>query len=123
MRPNWLLWIGPLPSVVDGPAALLAGAAQLWEQAPGNLSYRFQKGGADAVRGAIAEAAHVVDLELVNNRLVIAALEPRGAIGRHDSLMASICCSPALACMRCSPSLPVQCSAFRPDRCASPVQT
>jgi aerobic carbon-monoxide dehydrogenase large subunit len=74
----------PLPSVVDGPAALRSGAPQLWQQAPGNLSYRFQKGDRDAVRDAIAGAAHVVELELINNRIVISALEPRGAIGRHD---------------------------------------
>ena len=74
----------PLPSVVDGPAALRPGAPQLWQQAPGNLSYRFQKGDGDAVRSAIADAAHVVELSLVNNRIVISALEPRGAIGRHD---------------------------------------
>ena len=74
-----------LPSVVDAPAALEAGAAQLWDQAPGNLSYRFQKGDQSAVHAAIAGANHVVELELVNNRLVISALEPRGAIARHDS--------------------------------------
>ena len=74
-----------LPSVVDAPAALEAGAAQLWDQAPGNLSYRFQKGDQSAVLAAIAGANHVVELELVNNRLVISALEPRGAIARHDS--------------------------------------
>jgi carbon-monoxide dehydrogenase large subunit len=74
----------PLPSVVDGPAALLADAPQLWEQAPNNLSYRFQKGDADAVRTAIAGATHVVELELINNRIVISALEPRGALARHD---------------------------------------
>jgi carbon-monoxide dehydrogenase large subunit len=73
-----------LPAVVDGPAAMRPGAAQLWEQAPGNLSYRFQKGDQAAVHAAIAAAAHVVDLELINNRIVISALEPRGAIGRHD---------------------------------------
>ena len=74
----------PLPSVVDAPAALRSDAPRLWEQAPNNLSYRFQKGDQDAVRTAIAGAAHVVELELVNNRIVISALEPRGAIGRHD---------------------------------------
>jgi carbon-monoxide dehydrogenase large subunit len=74
----------PLSSIVDGGAALLVGAPQLWEQAPNNLSYRFQKGDRDAVRAAIAGAAHVVELELVNNRIVISALEPRGAIGRYD---------------------------------------
>jgi carbon-monoxide dehydrogenase large subunit len=74
-----------LPSVVDAVAALESGAAQLWDQAPGNLSYRFQKGDEPAVRAAIAAAAHVVELELINNRIVISALEPRGAIARHDA--------------------------------------
>jgi aerobic carbon-monoxide dehydrogenase large subunit len=74
-----------LPSVVDAPAALEPGAAQLWTEAPGNLSYRFQKGDEPAVRAAIAGAAHVVELELVNNRIVISSLETRGAIGRHDA--------------------------------------
>ncbi|HXA23337.1 MAG TPA: xanthine dehydrogenase family protein molybdopterin-binding subunit [Acetobacteraceae bacterium] len=74
-----------LPSVVDAVAALEPRAAQLWDQAPGNLSYRFQKGDEPAVRAAIAAAAHVVELELINNRIVISALEPRGAIARHDA--------------------------------------
>src|SRR5689334_18364427 len=74
----------PLPSVVDGPAALRPDAQQIWKTAPNNLSYRFQKGDQDAVRAAIASAAHVVELELVNNRIVISALETRGAIARHD---------------------------------------
>ena len=73
-----------LPSVVDGPAALLPGAVQLWDQAPCNLSYRFQKGDQAAVQSALASAAHVVELELVNNRLVICSLENRGAIARYD---------------------------------------
>ncbi len=73
-----------LPSVVDGPAALLPGAAQIWDQAPGNLSYRFQKGEQAAVSAAVASAAHVVDVKVVNNRLVIASLENRGAIARYD---------------------------------------
>jgi len=74
-----------LPSVVDAVAALEPGAAQLWDQAPGNLSYRFQKGDEPTVRAAIAAAAHVAELELINNRIVISALEPRGAIGSHDT--------------------------------------
>ena len=73
-----------LPSVVDAPAALQEGAAQLWDQAPGNRSYRFQKGDRAAVQSAIASASHVVELELINNRIVISALESRGALARHD---------------------------------------
>src|SRR5215469_14143858 len=47
----------PLPSVVDAPAALLLEAVQLWDQAPSNLSYRFQKGDQAAVQAAMASAA------------------------------------------------------------------
>jgi carbon-monoxide dehydrogenase large subunit len=75
----------PLPSVVDAAAALLPGAPTLWEQAPNNLCYRFQKGDQDAVRAALANAADVAELELVNNRIVVSAVEPRGAIARHDA--------------------------------------
>ena len=74
-----------LPSVVDAPAALVRGAPQLWDQAPDNLSYRFQKGNAAAVRTAMQDATHVVELDLVNNRIVISSLETRGAIGQHDA--------------------------------------
>ena len=75
----------PLPCVVDAPVAMRSGAAQLWAEAPGNVSYRFQKGDAEAVRDAIASAAHVIELELINNRLVISAIEYRAAIARHDA--------------------------------------
>jgi carbon-monoxide dehydrogenase large subunit len=73
-----------LPAVVDAPAALRDGAPQIWDQAPGNLTYRFQKGDAAAVQTAIAGAAHIVELELINNRIVISAMEPRGAIASYD---------------------------------------
>src|ERR1700733_6403122 len=54
-----------LPSVVDAAAALAPGAPQVWEQSAGNVSYRFRKGDVDAVRAAMQDAAHVVELELV----------------------------------------------------------
>ena len=34
----------PLPAVVDARVALAAQAPLLWEEAPGNLSYRFERG-------------------------------------------------------------------------------
>jgi len=73
-----------LPSVVDAAAAMQGGAPQLWPEAPGNLSYRFCKGDAAATGAAMQAAEHVVELELVNNRIVIAATETRGAIGQYD---------------------------------------
>src|SRR5947209_1047118 len=75
----------PLPAVVDATAALAAEAPLLWEGAPGNLSYRFERGDKAAVDAALAGAAHTVEIELVNNRLVVAPIEPRAAIGHYDA--------------------------------------
>ncbi|MFZ2007405.1 MAG: xanthine dehydrogenase family protein molybdopterin-binding subunit [Stellaceae bacterium] len=74
-----------LPAVVEAPAALEPGAPLIWDEAPGNLSYRFERGDKASVEAAMAQAAHVIELELVNNRLVVAPIEPRAAIGRYDS--------------------------------------
>jgi carbon-monoxide dehydrogenase large subunit len=68
-----------LPSVIDAAAALADGAPAIWDF--GNESYRFRKGDAQAVQDAFATAAHVVEIDIINNRLVIAPLENRAAIG------------------------------------------
>ncbi|MEM7426873.1 MAG: xanthine dehydrogenase family protein molybdopterin-binding subunit [Pseudomonadota bacterium] len=47
----------------------------------GNLCYTFFKGDLAKTDAAIEAAAHVVELDLVNNRLAPSAIEPRGAIG------------------------------------------
>jgi carbon-monoxide dehydrogenase large subunit len=73
-----------LPAVVGGVSALLPGAPLLWDEAPGNLAFRFERGDRAAVAAAMAKAAHVVEIELVNNRLVVAPVEPRAAIGSYD---------------------------------------
>ena len=75
----------PLPAVVDAREALAAQAPLLWDEAPGNLSYRFERGEKGAVDAAFAAAAHIVEIELVNNRLVVAPIEPRAAIGTYDA--------------------------------------
>ncbi len=74
----------PLPAAVDGRAALAPGAPRVWEQAPGNQAFRFERGDRAAVEAAFARAAHAVSLDLVNQRLHAAPIEPRAAIGRHD---------------------------------------
>ena len=83
----------PLPSVVDAAAALAPGAPLLWDEAPGNLSYRFERGDREAVEKAFAAAAHSVEIALVNNRLVVVPIEPRAAIGSYDAARTrSTCC-------------------------------
>jgi carbon-monoxide dehydrogenase large subunit len=75
----------PLPAVVDGIAALAGGAPALWDQAPGNLAFHFRKGDHEAVAQAMKSAAHVVAVEVMNNRVVVVPIEPRAGIARYDA--------------------------------------
>ncbi len=73
------------PAVVDTVAATQPGAPQLWPDiAPGNICYDWHLGDLAANDAAIARAARVVKLDLINNRLVPNAMEPRAAIGEFD---------------------------------------
>ena len=73
-----------LPAVADTAAALNPEAPQIWDEAPGNLSVDWELGDAAAVEAAMAKAAHVTRLSLINNRLVVNSMEPRNALGAHD---------------------------------------
>jgi carbon-monoxide dehydrogenase large subunit len=75
----------PLNAVVDASAALVPESPVIWQEAPGNLSYRFQRGDRAATEAAFAGAAHIVEIKLINNRLVPTPIEPRAAIGSHDA--------------------------------------
>ncbi len=70
----------PLPAVVDAKAAMRQDAPQLHQAAPGNICFRFARGDAAAVRKAFDAAAHTVRLDLINNRLIGAAIEPRAVL-------------------------------------------
>ena len=72
-------------SVTSATAALVAGAPQVHTDVAGNLCYDWEIGDAAATDAAFAKADHVTKLELVNNRLIANAIEPRAAIGDYDS--------------------------------------
>jgi carbon-monoxide dehydrogenase large subunit len=74
----------PLPAVVSAAAALDPGAPQVWDEAPGNLCLDWELGDAAATDRAFGRAAHVVEIALVNNRLVAAPMEPRAARAGYD---------------------------------------
>ncbi len=74
----------PLASAIDLKGSVEDGAPQVWEEAPGNLCFDWEKGDAAAVEAAFAEAHHVTRLELVNNRIYAAPMETRGTIGDYD---------------------------------------
>jgi aerobic carbon-monoxide dehydrogenase large subunit len=74
-----------LPAVADPRTAQIKEAPQIHEVAPGNTIYQWHLGDAKAVDAAFKTAKHVTKLDIVNNRLVPNAMEPRAAIGEYDA--------------------------------------
>jgi carbon-monoxide dehydrogenase large subunit len=73
-----------LPAQINLAGALGPKAPQVHADAPGNLCYDWELGDKAAVDAAFAKAAHVTKLDLVNNRLVPNAMEPRAAAAEYD---------------------------------------
>ena len=75
---------GVLPAVAELAKASDAGAPQIHENAPRNTIYEWVIGDEAAVDAAIKRAKHVTKIDIVNNRLIPNAIEPRAAIGEYD---------------------------------------
>ena len=73
-----------LPSVTDARAARQAGAAVVTTDAPDNIAAEMRHGDAAATEAAFARAAHRVALDLHNQRLAPAPMEPRSVVARFD---------------------------------------
>src|SRR5882724_1509556 len=74
-----------LPAVVDTAKAAAPGQAQIHDAAPDNRVFQWHLGDQAAMQAAFAKAAHVTKLEIVNNRLIPNAMEPRAAVGDYES--------------------------------------
>ncbi|MCZ4289829.1 xanthine dehydrogenase family protein molybdopterin-binding subunit [Hoeflea alexandrii] len=74
-----------LPVVTTAVEALKDGAPQLHPVAKNNLIYDWEIGDAAATDAAIASAAHVTEMKIINNRLVPNPMEPRAALGVYDA--------------------------------------
>jgi carbon-monoxide dehydrogenase large subunit len=72
-----------LPCVTETENAI--GGAAVWDEAPDNICFRWSAGDKAAVDRAFAAAARVVRLRVVNNRIVVGALETRGAVGVFEA--------------------------------------
>lgn len=68
-----------LDAVIDPSQATVS--EPIYEGIENNLAYKWALGDEDATRMAFARAAHVTRIELVNNRLIPNALEPRACLG------------------------------------------
>lgn len=69
-----------LPHVVDLEAATSPGATVLCPQAPDNVAAEMQLGDPQKAAAAFAQAAHVVQLEIVNQRVAAVSIEPRSVL-------------------------------------------
>jgi carbon-monoxide dehydrogenase large subunit len=74
-----------LPVVVALENAARAGAAQLHDDVPNNICFEWGLGDKAATDEAFAKADHVVTLDLVNNRKIPNAIEPRAVISEYDA--------------------------------------
>ncbi len=74
-----------LDAVTNPFEAHKEGAAQVHGEAPRNLAFDWELGNPkEEVAAALAGAAHVTELNLVNQRVAPNAIEPRCAIGHFD---------------------------------------
>ncbi|MBS0608571.1 MAG: xanthine dehydrogenase family protein molybdopterin-binding subunit, partial [Proteobacteria bacterium] len=69
-----------LPAVVDVQGALAAGAPLLTPAVPDNIAAEMRHGDAAATVRAFAQAAHVVQLAITNQRVAAVTLEPRSLL-------------------------------------------
>jgi carbon-monoxide dehydrogenase large subunit len=74
-----------LTAVVDPAEAQAAKAPQIHEVATRNTIYQWHLGDAHAADAAFKAADRVTRLDLVNNRLIPNAIEPRAAIAEYDA--------------------------------------
>lgn len=74
----------PLPAVVNAKAAAQEGAPQLYDEISNNTSFHWTLGDKDATDKAFAEADHVIELDLINQRLIPNAMEPRAVAAQWN---------------------------------------
>ncbi len=74
-----------LPAVAEPGQAVASGAPVLWDEAPDNIAAQMRHGNLADAAAAFAGAAHVVSLDLVNQRLAPCTMEPRVTAAHVDA--------------------------------------
>jgi len=74
-----------LPMVADAVDAVAKGAPLVWPAASGNIAAEIRHGSASAAAAAFDKAAHVVSLDLVNQRVAPCPIEPRAVLASYDA--------------------------------------
>jgi carbon-monoxide dehydrogenase large subunit len=74
-----------LPAVANPAKAAQPGAPLVHDIAPGNVAFDWELGNPRAeVDAALAASHHITEMDIVNQRLVPNAIEPRAAIGHYE---------------------------------------
>ncbi len=79
--------IDDLPAKLD----LAPGGPAIHAEAPGNVAFDWALGDEAAVAAAFAVAAHVVRLRVEDNRVIVNAMEPRGAFAEWQDGRLHLC--------------------------------
>ncbi|MBX3012705.1 MAG: xanthine dehydrogenase family protein molybdopterin-binding subunit [Caldilineaceae bacterium] len=74
----------PLPAVVDAKQAADPSAPQLHSEIPQNTSFHWALGDRAEIDRVLAAADHVVELDLLNQRLIPNAMEPRACVAQYS---------------------------------------
>ena len=74
-----------LPAVIDARQASAEGAPQIYADVPRNIAVDHSLGDRAKVAEAFAKAKHIARLNIIDNRVVVAAMEPRAALFEYDS--------------------------------------
>ena len=83
-----LIWVDyePLDGIADPRKATEDGAPLVHEQAPNNIAFDWEIGDKEKTDAAFANAVHVATLDIVNNRLIPNAMEPRAALADYNDI-------------------------------------
>ncbi len=74
----------PLPHVIGAMEALKPGAPKVWPERADNVAFTVEAGDAQATKQAFAAAAKIIELTIVNQRLVTNYLDTRAVVAEYD---------------------------------------
>jgi carbon-monoxide dehydrogenase large subunit len=80
----------PLAAVVNAKGTMDAGAPQVHDDVENNCSFHWPLGDADATKQALEASDHVIELDLINQRLIPNAMEPRACVAQWDAFTESM---------------------------------
>ena len=74
-----------LTAITDLDRAMAANSPRVWDKAPDNIAAEARHGSASATEAAFRRAAHIVSLDIVNQRVAPCPIEPRALLASYDA--------------------------------------